>query len=89
VTASLEIENAIRDAVDKGRQVYIVGIAGKVKERLEKLGILKIISPDHLFTNRTDALRQAVETTGSYGGDRVSNLDDESDMDWQSAVQVQ
>jgi SulP family sulfate permease len=60
VTASLEIENAIRDALDKGRQIYIVGAAGKVKRRLEKLGIFQIIPSHHLFTNRTDALKQAV-----------------------------
>jgi SulP family sulfate permease len=60
VTASLEIETAIRDAVAKGRQVYIVGAAGKIKRRLEKLGIFQIIPSHHLFTNRADALRQAI-----------------------------
>lgn len=66
VTASLEIENAIRDAVDKGRQVYLVGAAGKVKRRLEKLGVFNLLPHDHLFTDRTDALRMAVSTVSSY-----------------------
>ncbi|WP_448597038.1 bicarbonate transporter BicA [Thermoleptolyngbya sp.] len=66
VTASLEIENAIRDAVDKGRQVYLVGAAGKVKRRLEKLGVFDLLPHDHLFTDRTDALRSAVGMVSSY-----------------------
>ncbi|PSB13093.1 sodium-independent anion transporter [filamentous cyanobacterium CCP1] len=88
VTASLEIENAIRDAVDKGREVYLVGAAGKVKQRLEKLGIFQIVPSEHLFTDRTDALRQAVRNKSSYANEPASNLDDESDMDWSSAVQL-
>ncbi|MBF2084628.1 SulP family inorganic anion transporter [Thermoleptolyngbya sp. C42_A2020_037] len=66
VTASLEIENAIRDAVEKGRQVYLVGAAGKVKRRLEKLGVFNLLPHEHLFTDRTDALRMAVSTVSSY-----------------------
>ncbi|MBF2000438.1 MAG: SulP family inorganic anion transporter [Synechococcales cyanobacterium M58_A2018_015] len=64
VTASLEIESAIRDAVEKGRQVYLVGAAGKVKRRLEKLGIFELLPPSHLFTDRTEAIRRAVAATG-------------------------
>lgn len=60
VTASLEIENAIRDAVDKDRQVYIVGADGKVMRRLEKLGLFQIIPSQNIFSDRTDALREAV-----------------------------
>jgi SulP family sulfate permease len=60
VTASLALENAIKDAVDGGRQVMIVGAAGKVKKRLEKFGIFKIVPQHHLFTERADALKQAL-----------------------------
>ncbi|RUT09120.1 sodium-independent anion transporter [Dulcicalothrix desertica PCC 7102] len=60
VTASLALENAIKDAVDKGRQVFIVGAAGKVKKRLEKFGIFQIIPQHNLFSERADALRQAL-----------------------------
>jgi sulfate permease, SulP family len=61
VTASLAIENAIRDAYDKGLQVYIVGASSKIQSRLEKLGIFSLIKPDHVLTDRTAALRQAVD----------------------------
>ncbi len=60
VTASLALENAIKDAVDKDRQVFIVGAAGKVKKRLEKFGIFQIIPQHNLFSERVDALRQAL-----------------------------
>jgi SulP family sulfate permease len=60
VTASLAIENAIKDAVDKGLEVFIIGAAGKIKRRLERLGIMAQIPPDHFLMDRTEALRQAV-----------------------------
>ena len=60
VTASLAIENAIRDAYDKGLKVYIVGASQKIRKRLEKLGIFAILPTSHIFSDRTEALRQAV-----------------------------
>lgn len=83
VTASLEVENAIRDAVDKGRQVYIVGATGKVKQRLEKLGIFQIIPSHHLFTNRIDALRQAATVANA-----TTSQGPISDIDFSSTVQA-
>ncbi len=67
VTASLAIENAIRDAHDKGLQVYIVGASSKIESRLEKLGIFSLIKPDHVISDRTAALRQAVDLVYSKG----------------------
>ncbi|MBD2327645.1 SulP family inorganic anion transporter [Alkalinema sp. FACHB-956] len=61
VTASLAIENVIRDAVDKGLQVYLVGASEKVQHRLNKLGLLEMIHPEHVIGDRTEALRQAVD----------------------------
>jgi SulP family sulfate permease len=83
VTASLEIENAIRDAVEKGRQVYIVGAAGKVKRRLEKLGVFQVIPSHHLFTSRTDALKQAAIVANA-----ATSSQSVSDIDFSSAVQA-
>lgn len=60
VTASLTIENAIRDAYDKGLSVYIVGASQKIQKRLEKLGIFAIVPSTQIFEGRTEALRQAV-----------------------------
>ena len=61
VTASLAIENAIRDACDKGLQVYIVGASPKIQRRLESLGLFDLVHRDHILSNRTEALAQAVE----------------------------
>ncbi|MGI0494892.1 SulP family inorganic anion transporter [Alkalinema pantanalense CENA528] len=61
VTASLAIENVIRDAADKGLQVYIVGASEKIQRRLNKLGLLEMIHPEHVIADRTEALRQAVD----------------------------
>ncbi|OKH20959.1 sodium-independent anion transporter [Hydrococcus rivularis NIES-593] len=60
VTASLAIENAIKDACDKGLKVFVVGAAGKVKRRLERLGLFDLIPHHHLLMDRTEALQQAV-----------------------------
>ncbi|MBE9184655.1 SulP family inorganic anion transporter [Microcoleus sp. LEGE 07076] len=65
VTASLAIENAIRDACDKGLQVYIVGASAKIQQRLQKLGLLDLISPDRILGDRTTALQQAVAVADS------------------------
>ncbi len=60
VTASLAVENAIKEAVEKGRQVFIVGATGKVQRRLEKLGLFDIVPPENLLMNRKEALKRAV-----------------------------
>jgi sulfate permease, SulP family len=60
VTASLAIENAIKDASEQGRHVLIVGANGKVKQRLEKFGILRFVLQHYMFVDRVEALKQAV-----------------------------
>ncbi|MGM3307988.1 bicarbonate transporter BicA [Anabaena sp. WFMT] len=60
VTASLTIESAIREACEKGRQVIIVGATGKIKKRLDNLGVLSLLPPHHLMVDRKEALTQAV-----------------------------
>jgi SulP family sulfate permease len=61
VTASLAIENAIRDAHDKGLQIYLVGTSEKIKTRLQKLGLFDLITEEHIMGDRTEALRHAVD----------------------------
>lgn len=60
VTSSLAIENAIKEACDNGRQVFIVGAAGSIKRRLERFGILQMLPPNHLVMDRSEALERAV-----------------------------
>lgn len=71
VTASLAIENVIRDAYEKGLQVYVVGASEKIQQRLKKLGLFDLIQPAHVLADRTEALRQAlgqVKFTGPITG---------------------
>lgn len=66
VTASLAIENAIKDAYEQGRKTLIVGASGKVKRRLEKLGVLNFVSREHWFMNRAEALSTALALVDTY-----------------------
>lgn len=63
VTASLALENAIQEAVEKDRQVYIVGAAGQTKHRLEKLNVFSLVPSNHLYMDRAEALREAVSAS--------------------------
>ncbi|MEL6249200.1 MAG: SulP family inorganic anion transporter [Cyanobacteria bacterium J06648_16] len=63
VTASLTIESAVKEAVEKGRAVYIVGASGQTKRRLEKLKVFSLLPPNHLYMDRVDALRHAASGT--------------------------
>jgi len=66
VTSSLAIENAIRDAVEQRRHVFVVGVAGKIKQRLQRFGILQLMPPQHVCSNRLEALRQAVALIANH-----------------------
>lgn len=57
VTSSLAIENAIQEALDAGREVIMVGATGKVKRRLEKLGIAGLIPGNYWMGDRLTALQ--------------------------------
>jgi SulP family sulfate permease len=70
VTASLTLEGAIREACEKGRQVILVGTTGKVKKRLESLGVLSLLPTHHLMVDRTEALKQAAALVDSMADQR-------------------
>ena len=60
VTSSLALENAITEAIEKGREIFLVGVAGQAKKRLQTLGVIDKIPPDNMISDRTQALRDAV-----------------------------
>ncbi|KAI9134415.1 SulP family inorganic anion transporter [Acaryochloris sp. CCMEE 5410] len=62
VTSSLALENAVKEAVEASRHVFIVGAAGQTKRRLEKMKVLHLLPAHHLHTNRAEALKAATET---------------------------
>lgn len=60
VTASLAIENMVKEARENRRDVFIVGAKGKVKERLKRLEVLDRVPPQNLVLTRLEALQQAI-----------------------------
>ncbi len=62
VTVSLAIENAVKEAVEKGRRVFIAGATGQTKRRLENLGVFSLIPPQYAYSTRAEALQSAVSS---------------------------
>jgi SulP family sulfate permease len=60
VTAALAVENAVEEAIEKGRQVFVVGATGTTERRLEKLGLYKKLPRERTSLSRREALQQAV-----------------------------
>ncbi|UPM50253.1 SulP family inorganic anion transporter [Synechococcus sp. A10-1-5-1] len=60
VTAALAVENAVEEAIEKGRDVFVVGASGTTKRRLEKLGLYKKLPAERTGLDRRLALQQAV-----------------------------
>ncbi|WP_008317624.1 SulP family inorganic anion transporter [Leptolyngbya sp. PCC 6406] len=60
VTASLALENAIKEAVEKQRLVYLVGATGQTQRRLEKLKVFDFVPPHQCYAVRAEALKDAV-----------------------------
>lgn len=60
VTAALALENAIQDASDNGRPVFVVGASGQALKRLEKVGIRRFVPQERMVDTRTEALQGAL-----------------------------
>jgi len=60
VTAALAVELAVEEAIEKGRQVFVVGASGTTRQRLEKLGLYAKLPLERTTLSRHDALQQAV-----------------------------
>ena len=64
VTAALAVENAVEEAIEEGREVFVVGASGTTQRRLEKLGLYKKLTPDRTNLSRRDALQRSVAAIG-------------------------
>ena len=60
VTASLALENAIKEAIEVGRTVHLVLLPGATRKRLEKLKLLQQLPEECITSDRCEALRRAV-----------------------------
>jgi SulP family sulfate permease len=54
----------VEEAIEKGREVYVVGATGTTQRRLEKLGLYQKLSVERTSLNREQALQQAVASLG-------------------------
>ncbi|HEY9889723.1 MAG TPA: SulP family inorganic anion transporter [Candidatus Obscuribacterales bacterium] len=64
VTAALALENAIQDASDNQRPVFVVGATGQTLRRLEKLGVRRFVPPHQMVDTRLAALQGALALLG-------------------------
>lgn len=60
VTAALALENAIQDASDNDRPVFIVGASEQAMKRFNKLGIYRFVPENQIVETRLEALRSAL-----------------------------
>ncbi|QEY31298.1 SulP family inorganic anion transporter [Synechococcus sp. RSCCF101] len=67
VTASLALENAVTEAMEAGRRVFLVGASGSTLKRLEKLGLVDLLPDGHLTADLISSLRLAVDGLPAAG----------------------
>ncbi len=71
VTSALVLENAITEALEKGRQVFLVGLQSQAEKRLRKLDVMVKIPSINIIGDRTTALKQAVD----YVDEHIADFD--------------
>ena len=67
VTAAIALENAVKEAMEVGRRVFLVGATGSTENRLRKLKLLERLPQSHISSDRLSALRLAVEGLSANG----------------------
>ncbi|PZD73428.1 Bicarbonate transporter BicA [Acaryochloris thomasi RCC1774] len=75
VTASLAIENMLKDATRKGHAAFLVGANGQVKSRLKHLDILHDLPEHHWSNNRLEALQQSFKLVQNNLGGMTAMTD--------------
>ena len=61
VTAAIALENAVKEAIEAGRDVFLVGATGSTRKRLQKMKLLERLPQQNIGSDRLTALRLAVE----------------------------
>ncbi|MFD2097059.1 SulP family inorganic anion transporter [Corallincola platygyrae] len=69
VTVALALENAMRDALDAGCQVYLYSPNEQTMEQLEKLQIRDWIDDDHIVETRLEALQKGLADVTTQSAD--------------------
>jgi SulP family sulfate permease len=58
-SAGLSIGDVVQQAVSRGKPVYIVGMRPRVRTVLDRLGVMRLLPPQHVEMDRLSALRAA------------------------------
>ncbi|NES95944.1 MAG: SulP family inorganic anion transporter, partial [Desertifilum sp. SIO1I2] len=74
VTASLAVENVVKDALDQRLKVYVVGATGQTLKRLEKIKLVELVGADSFKQHRIEALQEAVEHLEPMGADPLPKI---------------
>lgn len=74
-TVSLAIENAIKDALDAGKAVFIVRPTQETSRFLEGVGVLNMLPPEHQCENRLQALRLAAHSLATTESRSATSVD--------------
>ena len=64
LSAAKAVETIVSDADSSGKLIYFAGITEEVKDVLHGLDVAQLITDDHWFENRADALEQALIEVG-------------------------
>lgn len=59
-TVSLAIENAVKDAVDQGKKVFVVCPASDARRTFQRMGLADVVGQDRMLESRVAALNLAV-----------------------------
>jgi SulP family sulfate permease len=59
-TVSLAIENAVKDAIDDGKKVWIACPSAATRQRFERMGLTELVGAENILEQRLTALEQAV-----------------------------
>ena len=63
-SASMALEDAIVQGQKGGDPMYLVGIAGRVRVTLDRIGVLALVPAERQFATRVEALRAAAVELG-------------------------
>jgi SulP family sulfate permease len=74
VSSSLALEKLVLDDLQQGKEVFVAGAEGDVEARLERLGLLERLPPDHVLPDKSVALEKAEQLLA--GDTRPSALGD-------------
>jgi len=67
-SASLALEDSIRQAQGRGHHVFLVGVRPDVERTLRRLGVLKLLPSNFYHLSRVDALRHAATLITEFSG---------------------